>query len=118
MNSYGKTYHTWRARCWEGEKPYLDTLPKGEAILAWSFNHDGEVKPNLVENRDKNMGISTMQKRKEREDLLNEAHPQVGVNHLAAKFRSPIHSIPGAVDVNETLSKTSTQADLRPKNRQ
>lgn len=104
MNSYGKTYHTWRAKCWEGEKPYLDTLPKGEAILAWSFNQDGENKAELIEMRDKNMGISTEQKRKERENLVKEAHPQEGVNQLASKFKGPIHSIPGVVDIKETKS--------------
>ncbi len=89
MNSYGKTFHTWRAKCWEGEKPYLDTLPKGDAILAWSFNHDGEVKPDLIETRDKNMGINTSNKKKEREHLVHDAHPQKGVDLLKLHFKQP-----------------------------
>ena len=92
MNSYGKTYHTWRARCWEGDKPYLDTLPKGEALLAWSFNHDGECKPDLIQKRDKNLSITTEQKRKEREDLVQQAHPQEGTNYLSENFRKPLHA--------------------------
>eukprot|EP01098_Paradermamoeba_levis_P014926 TRINITY_DN7337_c0_g1_i1.p1 TRINITY_DN7337_c0_g1~~TRINITY_DN7337_c0_g1_i1.p1 ORF type:complete len:247 (+),score=69.12 TRINITY_DN7337_c0_g1_i1:100-840(+) len=72
MNSYGKTFHTWRAKCWEGEKPFMDTLPKGEAILAWSFNHDGEVKEDLVVARDTNMGLVIEEIRKEKEYLHSE----------------------------------------------
>lgn len=101
MNSYGKTFHLWRAKCWEGEKPYLDTLPKGEAILAWSFNHDGETKSELMKTRDKSMSVCVEQKKKERMELVKEAHPQAGVNHLALKFKHPVQSIPGVVDKKE-----------------
>lgn len=88
MNSYGKTFHTWRARCWEGNKPFLDTLPKGDAILAWSFNQDGQVKPELQNNRDAVMRINSDQKRIERENMSKIANPQAGVNLLQNKFPS------------------------------
>jgi hypothetical protein len=57
-------------------------LPLGDAILAWSFNHDGEVKPELVESRDRNMGISTASKRKERDFLKNDVNHTEGENIL------------------------------------
>lgn len=102
LNSYGKTFHTWRAKCWEGDKPYLDTLPKGDAILAWSFNHNGEIKPNMVPTRDQNMRIDTLKKSEERQDLLDYAHPQEGVNKLLKHFPvEKIDNIPGVMDAEE-----------------
>jgi hypothetical protein len=45
MNSYGKTWHTWHTR--DGLRPG-DALPRGPAMLAWSFNRAGEAVPGLV----------------------------------------------------------------------
>jgi hypothetical protein len=81
MNSYGKTFHTWRARCWEGDQAFMDSLPRGDAILAWSFNRDHEAKPELIETRDKEFGMSTDKKKQERADLISLAHPQRGVDY-------------------------------------
>jgi hypothetical protein len=78
LNTYGKTFHTWRAKCWEGDKPFLDTLPLGPGILAWSFNKDGEVKPRLVEERDHKMTVDTDRKRQRRAQMQQLAHPQEG----------------------------------------
>ena len=88
MNSYGKTFHTWRARCWEDEKPFLDTLPLGPAILAWSFNHDGEVKPEMVKSRDQNLDVDTEKNKQDRRDLAKYAHPQEGSDLDMRKHKS------------------------------
>lgn len=109
MNSYGKTYHTWRAKCWEGNKPYVDTLPKGEAILAWSFNHDDEAKPELIANRDNKIQLNGEKKRKERESLIKEAHPQAGVNYLASKFKGLLHTTPGVIDKDDAKANESSK---------
>jgi hypothetical protein len=114
MNSYGKTFHTWRAKCWEGEKPYLDTLPKGDAILAWSFNHEGEAKAEMIETRDKNMDISTTKKRESRQDLIEKAHPQNGVNYLASKFKKSFPRIPGVREKDEIRSDTPGRIIEKP----
>jgi hypothetical protein len=80
INSYGKTFHTWRAKCWEGNKPYLDTLPKGDVLHSWSFNFDGEIKPEILQNRDENMHVNTNAKRQNRVHLKAHTHAQEGVN--------------------------------------
>jgi hypothetical protein len=56
MNSYGKTWHVWMTGMY-GQSP--DDLPIGPAHLAWSFNHDGEDAPGMVDARDKRMGLNT-----------------------------------------------------------
>lgn len=101
MNSYGKTWHTWSSGM---QAPPGNEMPLGEAILAWSFNHDGEAKPQLVENRDKRMGIRTEEIRTERRDLIPMAHPQVGVDALKGAFSGPTESIPGVENKNMNQS--------------
>ena len=95
VNSYGKTWHFWRTGSGEKEG---DPLPLGEPELAWSFNRDGEVKPELLERRDRQMGISSSEKRKDRQDLVDMANPQMGVDALKDAFPGPTESIPGVRD--------------------
>jgi hypothetical protein len=75
-----------------------DQVPMGDARLAWSFNRDGEARPNLVEERDKKLAINTQEKRKNRQDLRELAKPQLGVDDLNGKFGRPTQPIPGVVD--------------------
>ena len=91
MNSYGKTWHVWMTD--RGDK-----MPLGDAMLAWSFNRDGEAKPGLVEERDKRMSVSTEEKRRNRQDLQPLARPQQGVDDLKGKFAREGRDIPGVVD--------------------
>ena len=94
MNSYGKTWHFWNTA--QGEK-----LPTGIPSLAWSFNHDGEIRPELVQDRDSRMHINTAQIRQKRQDLVQDAHPQSGVDRLdSGAFGRPTTPIPGVVDSN------------------
>ena len=67
MNSYGKTWHVWMTGM-HGQKP--DALPIGPSHLAWSFIHDGEDMPGLVEARDKRFGFDTRDARQDRQDLV------------------------------------------------
>jgi hypothetical protein len=91
MNSYGKTFHLWSTNM--GDK-----LPMGDAKLAWSFNRDGEAKPELAERRTEKMGIDLAEVRRERQDLIGLAKPQEGVDELNGKFPRPTQAIPGVVD--------------------
>jgi hypothetical protein len=95
MNSYGKTWHTWNTG--HGNRGG-DTLPLGEPALAWSFSRFGEAAPGLVESRDERMGISTAERRRQRQDLVESAHPQAGVDALQGAFVGPTDPIPGVVD--------------------
>jgi hypothetical protein len=83
MNSYGKTWHLWNTGTF-GET--ADELPLGAPRLAWSFNHDAEAKPGLVEQRDETMGYDADAIRERRRDLATLANPQEGVDTPAAKF--------------------------------
>jgi hypothetical protein len=95
MNSYGKTWHTWNVTH-GGESN--EQLPLGEPRLGWSFNHFGEAKPGLVENRDLRMNTNTEERRHQRQDLIQLAHPQTGVDALQGEFKGPTEPIPGVVD--------------------
>lgn len=85
-----------------------DQLPLGEPMLAWSFNRDGEILPGLLEKRDREMGISTVEKRNERTDLQKLAHPQSGVDELKGKFGRPTRDIPGVIDKRSAGSQGAT----------
>lgn len=98
MNSYGKTWHVWNTGM---QGRVADKLPMGEAMLAWSFNRDGEPLPGLVERRDQRMNLNTGEKRREREDLRALARPQDGVDALKDVFPRPTRSIPGVSDTKE-----------------
>ncbi len=95
MNSYGKTWHTWdTSHGVDGDA----SLPLGEPALAWSFNRFGEARPELVEERDRRMGVSTEERRQQRQDLAPLARPQSGVNALEGMFPRPTQPIPNVVD--------------------
>jgi hypothetical protein len=93
MNSYGKTWHTW-----DTTRGADVSLPLGEPALAWSFSRMGEARPELVEQRDQKLGISTEERRSARQDLLPLARPQAGVDALKGAFPGPTQPIPGVVD--------------------
>lgn len=79
LNSYGKTWHTW-------DTGHMGTpgteLPVGEPMLAWSYNHDGEIPQQLLERRDRQMGVDTQAKRRYRQDLAPRARRQQGEDAL------------------------------------
>jgi hypothetical protein len=100
MNSYGKTWHVWMTD--KGDK-----LPVGEPMLAWSFNRDGEARPGLIEGRDQQMGINSQDVRQKRQDLVQLARPQSGVDDLKGKFARPVRDIPGVVDKAASTSATT-----------
>lgn len=93
MNSYGKTWHVWHTGA-----PGMpgDALPLGEPHLAWSFNADGEARPELAENLKKAMGIDAAEKRAKRQDLVQMARPQMGVDELQSAF--PARTKPPGVE--------------------
>lgn len=93
INSYGKTWHVWNT----GHFGMNDktTLPTGKPELAWSFNHDGEAVPGLVEKMEERFEIVIAQKREDRKDLVRFSHPQKGVNVLRKKYPRRLQSIEG-----------------------
>jgi hypothetical protein len=95
MNSYGKTWHVWNSAPF-GKTG--DKLPLGDPMLEWSFNREGEELPGLFEQRDRRLGVSSSEKRRERAELRPLAKPQAGVNALKGKFPRPATPLPGVVD--------------------
>lgn len=102
MNSYGKTWHVWMTH--QGHR-----LPFGPAMLAWSFNRDGEARPGLVEERDRALGVNTEEKRKARTGLTPLAHPQFGVDALHGAFSAPTREIPGVIDWHDPAAAPPRQ---------
>jgi len=80
IGSYGKTWHVWMSE---------DPLPYGDARLAWSFNRDGEARPELVRERDAKLGTDTRAARESRQDLAARAKPQCGVDVLGLPGDAP-----------------------------
>lgn len=95
MNSYGKTWHVWNTGH-HGQA--ADALPLGPAMLAWSFNRDGEAIPEMVDQRDQTFDIDIREVRRQREELGGLANPQWGVDVLKGKFDRPTQDIPGVVN--------------------
>ncbi|RIK89516.1 MAG: DUF1264 domain-containing protein [Proteobacteria bacterium] len=86
MNSYGKTWHVWMSG---------DEMPFGDPHLAWSFNRDGEARPELARERDRKYEVNSGEIREKRQDLVSKARPQCGVGALAGKFTGELKPIPG-----------------------
>lgn len=74
------------------------TLPLGDPMLMWSFNRDGECDPALEQDREAAMDLDTPRTREQRQDLVEQAHPQHGVDALAGRFPGAT-PVPGVVDV-------------------
>lgn len=92
MNSYGKTFHMWKAGVFDQED---ERYPSGEPRLAWSFNHVHEPKKGLLERTYDPMDISVEQKKKERKELASQAKPQCGINAIANKFEEESQPLDG-----------------------
>ena len=95
LNSYGKTWHFWNTGVFGGK---ADVLPFGPPHLAWSFNHDGEAKPGMIEARDSRMKLDTSAARRQREEWAPLARPQAGVDAIAGKFPNRKGAPPGVAD--------------------
>lgn len=104
VNSYGKTWHLWHTGRHDDQPGYA--LPIGDATLMWSFNRDGEVDESLRQNRMSHMKMDTERRRKDRQQLVQLAHPQYGVNTLRGAFPQASPSPPpGVSDVEDNPVK-------------
>jgi hypothetical protein len=68
VSTYGKTWHTWQI-------DRDSALPLGIPQLMMGFTQDGQLKPEMIQSRDKELAISTEKERKNRQDLANSAPP-------------------------------------------
>lgn len=111
LNSYGKTWHFWKTGVF-GEEG--DTLPVGPPHLAWSFNHDGEAKPGMVEARDTRMDLHTADARRERAGWASLARPQGGVDAIAEQFPNAKGAPEGVTDNGETQARGVPVISMKP----
>jgi hypothetical protein len=102
INSYGKTWHFWKAGVFGQD---ADAVPLGPAHLAWSFNRDGEAKPGMVEARDSRMDLNTGEARRDRADWASLARPQGGVDAIADRFASATGAPAGVSDNGDTAAR-------------
>ncbi len=69
VSTYGKTIHTWHT-------DQHRELPTGSPMIMMGFTKDGQLKQELVDARDQRFGISTEEKKKNREDIsMSEVDP-------------------------------------------
>jgi hypothetical protein len=66
VSTYGKTWHTWQV-----DKD--SSLPVGIPQLMMGFTADGQLKTEMLQKRDKELGINSSDVRKAREDLARSA---------------------------------------------
>lgn len=74
-----------------------ETLPNPKTVII-ALPRNGEVDPTLAERRNRTMGIDMTAKRQQRQDLVQLAKPQEGVNDLKGEFARPAREIPGGRD--------------------
>jgi hypothetical protein len=111
IDSYGKTWHFWRAGV-HGAR--ADALPIGPPHLAWSFNRDGEADAAMVRARDERMGFDTAGERNARSGWAASAHPQSGVSAMAAHFPRAGGAPAGVADRPEPAASAVPTCELRP----
>jgi hypothetical protein len=63
VSTYGKTWHTWHT-----DNP-ANTLPLGHPMLMMGFTADGQLRPELLADRDARFGINTQERRQNRADI-------------------------------------------------
>lgn len=61
VSTYGKTFHTWQYD--------RDDFPYGIPQLMMGLTGDGQVDPEVLEQRDRSVGVSTQRKRESRGDI-------------------------------------------------
>lgn len=62
VSTYGKTIHTWHT-------DQQRDLPVGSPMIMMGFTKDGQLRPELIAERDKRFDISTSDKRRSRNDI-------------------------------------------------
>ena len=62
VSTYGKIIHTWHT-------DQNRNLPVGSPMIMMGFTKEGQLRPELIEARDKRFDISTAEKKKNREDI-------------------------------------------------
>ncbi|WP_229311789.1 OBAP family protein [Larkinella rosea] len=97
VSSYGKTWQTWQT---ESDS----TLPFGGPALMMGFTRDGQLDPNLLQNRDNRLKIVTSEKQQMRSDILGRS-PVTGADSWE---NGPAIQLPALTKRNEPQLQKDT----------
>jgi hypothetical protein len=98
MNSYGKTWHTWNSKPFEGEGM---AMPLGEPMLGWSFNREGQAAEGLVEQTAEKLDVDVEALKESRAELADQAHPQCGVTLMDGDFEGSNQDLAGIIPLSD-----------------
>jgi hypothetical protein len=84
-NTYGKTVQLWPV---DDQGNCSSKVPSGPPQILASFTADGQVRADLLEKRDKEMGIETEKKRKERMGHVQGNPPAEGADQWFTKGKA------------------------------
>ena len=88
VHTYGKTWHVWHT-------DHGDRLPYGVPDLMMGFTRDGQAKPALVARRDAHLGVSTKDKRADREGIaVPEILPGADAWQSGTTIRLTVTAVP------------------------
>ncbi|HEX8617278.1 MAG TPA: OBAP family protein [Thermoanaerobaculia bacterium] len=103
VSTYGKTWHTWHT------DNAANSLPLGHPMLMMGFTADGQMRPELLTERDARFGVDTQQKRKSRADI--PAPPvQPGANAWEKGEVFQLDLVPGVAGAPAHHTSTNTPA--------
>jgi hypothetical protein len=69
LTTWGKTWHTW--------PDPTAAIPCGEPVLMWSAIADGQIDPEVIARRDRELGVSASKLRQRRGQVLGYEVPNV-----------------------------------------
>jgi hypothetical protein len=78
VNTYGKTWHTWQI-------DRDSALPIGIPQLMMGFTDDGQLSPEMIQTRDRELNVSTVNERRLRQDL-DKSGGHCQLNEIRRKF--------------------------------
>lgn len=105
VSTYGKTWHTWHT------DNAANTLPLGHPMLMMGFTADGQLRPELVTDRDGRFDISTQTKRENRADIPAPA-VQPGADAWNTGEAMQLDLVPASA--GSAPHHTTTQAPAKP----
>lgn len=105
VSTYGKTWHTWHT------DNAANTLPLGHPMLMMGFTADGQMRPELLTERDGRFGVKTQEKRQNRADI--PAPPvQPGADAWEKSEAVQLDLVPASA--GSAAHATTTQAAEKP----
>ena len=91
VSTYGKTWHTWQI-------DRDSALPTGIPQLMMGFTADGQLKPEMIDKRDKELGIQTSESEKSAGSRKIRTRCSTGSGWLVFRANSAAHACKNAAE--------------------